>query len=336
MSMRRYAAVLGTGSAVPDKVITNHDLAQMVDTTDEWIRQRTGIVERRVAEEGIASSDLGALASSRALEAAGVDPNDLDMILCSTISPDMSFPSTACLISRALGIEKPIPAMDLAAACSGFSYGLQMADGLIRSGINEKVLVVAAETLTRYVDWTDRATCVLFGDAAGAVVLGATDPKAGEETGILYSKLGSLSQYSDVSLLGVPAGGSRKPASAETVAGREHFIQMQGREVYKLAVSTLPDAASDTISEAGLTPDDIDLIIPHQANIRIMEAFVGRLGLTMDRVYVNIDKYGNTSSASAPLALDEAVRLGRAKKGDTVMLITFGAGFTWGANIVRL
>ncbi|GIX05916.1 MAG: 3-oxoacyl-[acyl-carrier-protein] synthase 3 [Candidatus Poribacteria bacterium] len=324
-------AIVGTGSAVPEKVVTNFDLEQIVDTSDEWIRKRTGIVERRVAEADVASSDLGTLAAQRALEAAGLPAEAIDFILCSTVSPDMFFPSTACQIARNLGLEGPAPAMDIQAACSGFSYALHVADGLIRSGLYRRILVIAAETLTRFVDWTDRSTCVLFGDAAGAVVV---EP-ASEGQGLLYSKIGAFPQYAQTDILSVPAGGSRKPFSQEVLENREHYIRMQGREVFKIAVSTMPEITLQAIQEAGLQPEAIDWIIPHQANIRITDAIAQRLGVSMDRVYTNIDRYGNTSSASVAVALDELVRSGQLQRGQTVLLVTFGAGWTWGVNIFR-
>lgn len=325
-----HTAVVGTGSAVPEKVITNFDLEQMVDTSDEWIRKRTGIVERRIAEEHLASSDLGAVASQRALEAAGLAAGDIELIICSTISPDMPFPSTSCFIAKQIGATKAA-AFDLAAACSGFSYALHVADGLIRSGVYRTILAVAAETLTRYVDWTDRSTCVLFGDAAGAAVL-----RADRRRGIYYSKVGADSDYSDPALLGVCAGGSRKPSSLETIQNREHYIRMRGQEVFKLAIGMMPEIARKVVAEAGLTMDDIALFIPHQANIRIMEAFSERLGVPMERVFVNIDRYGNTSSATAAVALDEAVRGGFVKSGEKALIVTFGAGWTWGVNILEI
>ena len=327
-----YASILSTGSYVPPKKITNHDLEQMVDTTDEWIRTRVGILERRIAEEEAASSDLGVEASRRAIEAAGIAPSDIDLILCSTVSADMLFPSTACLIARGLGIEHETPAADIAAACSGFSYGLHLANGMIRSGMHRTVLVTAAETLTRFVNWQDRSTCVLFGDAAGAAVVQAS----AEPGGILFSKIGSEPQYADPDILSVPAGGSRKPATQETVENREHTIRMEGRKLFKIAVSLMPEVILRVLEEAEMTPDDIDLLVPHQMNVRIMGALAKRTGIDLDRVCSVVDRYGNTSSASAALALDEAIAQGRVGPGSTVFLITFGAGWTWGANIVRL
>jgi 3-oxoacyl-[acyl-carrier-protein] synthase-3 len=325
-----YAAIAGTGSCVPEKVITNHDLEQMVETSDEWIRKRTGIVERRIADENTASSDLGSVAALRALEASGVEPKEVDCVVVPTITPDMAFPSTACFISRQLGIAGA-PAMDVAAACAGFSYALHLASAMVRARVYRTVLVVATETLTKIVDWSDRTTCVLFGDAAGAVVLRATE----EPKGVLYSEIGADAAYSDPDLLGVVAGGSRRPTSHATVANREHCIRMRGQEVFKIAVSMMPDIARRTLDNASLTVEDIALFIPHQANLRIIEAFSERLGIPMERTFVNIDRYGNTSSATAAVALDEGVREGRIQPGDNVLLLTFGAGWTWGATILR-
>lgn len=332
MSSDLYASILSTGSYAPPKKITNHDLEQMVDTTDEWIRTRVGIRERRIAEADVASSDLGVIASQRAIDAAGIETDDIDLILCSTVSPDMLFPSTACLIARGLGIEHETPAVDIAAACSGFSYGLHMASGLIRSRMHKTVLVTAAEMLTRYVNWQDRSTCVLFGDAAGAAIVQASEKPGG----ILFTKIGAEPQYADPDILSIPAGGARKPATKETVENREHTIHMEGRKLFKIAVSLMPIVVKQVLDEAGMTPDDIDLLIPHQMNIRIMGALAERTGIDIEKVYSIVDRYGNTSSASAALALDEALAKGRIGAGSTVFLITFGAGWTWGANIIRL
>jgi 3-oxoacyl-[acyl-carrier-protein] synthase-3 len=333
MASERRAVIRGTGAYVPEKRLTNHDLEKMVDTSDEWIRSRVGIIERRIADDDKASSDLGAIAAERAIEAAGVERDEIDLILCSTVSPDMIFPSTACLISLAIGIEHRVPAMDLAAACSGFSYGLHMANGLILSGMHKTILVVAAETLTRHVDWTDRATCVLFGDGAGAAIVQVGDASEG---GILHSAVGAESIYADPELLGIPAGGSRAPATAETVAAGQHYIKMEGRKLFKVAMTLMPQVVKATLADANMTMDDIKLLVPHQMNMRIVSNFSERLGVEMERIYVNVDRYGNTSSASVVIALHEAIERGRVGPGDKVFLITFGAGWTWGANIIQL
>lgn len=330
-SPTRHAVIVGTGSCLPDKVITNFDLEQMVETSDEWIRKRTGIAERRITDENTASSDLGTVAAQRALESAGLEPSDVDCLIVSTVSPDMGFPSTACFISRNLGLRR-VPAFDVAAACAGFSYAVHMADGFIRSGAYRNALVVAAETLTKFVDWQDRATCVLFGDAAGAVVLAASE----QPGGVLYSEIGAETEYADPDLLGLVAGGSRKPASEQTVANREHFIRMRGQEVFKIAVGFMPDITRDVLQRANASVDDIALFIPHQANVRIIEAFSERLSIPMSRIFVNIDRYGNTSSATAAVALDEAIRAGRLRVGDKTLLVTFGAGWTWGVNLLQI
>ena len=327
-----HTAILGTGSYVPPKVISNYDLEQLVDTTDEWIQKRVGISERRIADEDMASSDLGAIAAQRALDDAGISANDVDLVICSTVTGDMAFPSTACLISNALGIVSRVPAMDIGAACAGFCYGMHTADAFIRSGAHKTILLVAAEILTRYVDWTDRATCVLFGDAAGAMVLGASEVPAH----ILHTQIGAESLHADPELLAVPAGGSRRPASHETVDAREHYIKMEGRRLFKIAVSTMPEVARLILDEAGISADEIDTFILHQMNVRIMEAFADRLGVPVDKLLINVDKYGNTSSASTILAFDEARRNGRLKPGDRVFFLTFGAGWTWGASIVQV
>ncbi|MBM3216657.1 ketoacyl-ACP synthase III [Candidatus Poribacteria bacterium] len=324
-------AVIGTGSELPTKVITNADLEQMVETSDEWIRKRTGIAERRITDESTASSDIGTAAAQRAIDDAGISASEIDCIICSTVSPDMGFPSTACFIANNLHLRH-VPAFDLAAACAGYSYAIHVADGLIRSGVYRTVLVVAAETLTKFVNWSDRATCVLFGDASGAAVLRGTN----EDRGVLHSEIGAETEYSDPELLGLVGGGSRLPASESTVRNRDHTIRMRGQEVFRLAVGMMPDVTQQVLDRAGIGVDAIDLFIPHQANVRIMEAFSERLGIPMERTFINIDRYGNTSSATAAVALDEALRTRRISRGGTVLIVTFGAGWTWGVNIIRV
>ena len=320
--------ITGTGSYLPKKVLTNFDLEKMVDTSDEWIRERTGIRERRIADSSEATSDLALMASKEALKVAGVKPKELDLILVATVSPDMILPSTACILQHKLGV-KNIPAFDINAACSGFIYALSVADNFIRSGIYSKVLVVGAEVLSRITDWKDRTTCVLLGDGAGAVVLEKTKGKRG----IL-----SVNIYADGSmwdLLHVPAGGSRMPATKETVQKRLHFIKMRGNETFKVAVRTLERLVVDTLKENGVKPDELSLLIPHQANHRIIAATAKRLGLGLDRVMLTLDRHGNTSAASIPLALDEAVRTGRIKEGDYILLEAFGGGLTWGSALIK-
>jgi 3-oxoacyl-[acyl-carrier-protein] synthase-3 len=321
-------AVLGTGSFAPERVLTNADLEKMVETSDEWITQRTGIKERRISDQKTPTSVLAAEAAKKALEAAGVRAEELDFIICGTVTPDMIFPSMACLVQAKLGATKAA-AFDLAAGCTGFIYGLDLARALIEANHGRKILLIGAEELTKITDWTDRSTCVLFGDGAGAVVLGWTE----EDRGILSSFLGSDGNLGD--LIYQPAGGSLHPASHQTVDERMHVIRMAGNKVFPHAVRKMGEAATRALEMAGLPQDQLDLLIPHQANFRIIDAIGRHLNLPMDKVYVNIDRYGNTSAASIPIALDEAVRNGRIKPGMYVMLVAFGAGLTWGAVLIR-
>ena len=329
--MARYAAIAGTGSYVPETVLTNFDLEKMVDTTDEWIRKRTGIVERRISDGDMATSDLAVRAARQAIKTAEVDPLDVDMIIVGTVTPDTLFPATGCYVQQGIG-AKNASAFDLSAACAGFIYGLDVADGMIKSGRYDTILVIGGEVFSNILDWTDRSTCVLFGDGAGAAVLRATD----EPTGIIASYIGSDGDNADIDLLGVPAGGSRLPPSHETIDKKLHSIKMSGREVFKLGVRIMPESAQRVLEQSGLTIDDIDLLIPHQANLRIIEAVGERLGIPREKVYVNVDKYGNTSAATVIIALDEAIREGRAKQGDNILLVTFGAGLTWGSTLLKL
>jgi 3-oxoacyl-[acyl-carrier-protein] synthase-3 len=323
-----FAGVLGTGSALPEKVITNADLEKMVDTSDQWITDRTGIHERRQAAPHETTSTLSVQASRHALEKAGMKATDLDLIICSTISPDMPLPSTASLIQRELGAHGCC-AFDLAAACSGFLFGMTVAEQFIRTGASKHVLVIGAELLSRYLDYKDRATCVIFGDGVAAAVFGPVEPPSG----ILAHELHTEGQYADH--LFIPAGGTAMPASCHTVEQGAHFIKMRGNELFKVAVRSLEDVSRQVLKKAGLTTDDIDLFIPHQANQRITEAVRERLGLSSDRVYSNICRIGNTSSASIPICLDECVQSGQLKKGDLVLMSAFGAGVTWGAVLMR-
>lgn len=299
----------------------------MVDTNDEWIVTRTGIRERRIAAAEEATSDLAFHASERALAAAGIAAEDLDLIVVATITPDSAFPSTACLLQDKLGASKAA-AFDLSAACSGFIYGLATASGMIASGMYRHVLVVGAECLSRITDYTDRNTCILFGDGAGAVVLGPVE----NGRGFRSFELGANGAGGD--LLKVCGGGSRMPASAESVADKQHFIRMEGREVFKFAVRIMGNAAEEALRKAGLEKSDIDLLVPHQANIRIIESALNRLDLPEEKCMVNLDKYGNVSAASIPLALAEAVEENRLKEGDCLVLVGFGGGLTWGASVL--
>ncbi|MCD9031067.1 ketoacyl-ACP synthase III [Luteimonas sp. Y-2-2-4F] len=322
---RVYARIAGTGSYLPANVVTNEDLSKVVDTSDEWIASRTGIRQRHVAADGETTGDLAYHASVRALEAAGVEASELDLIVLGTTTPDLVFPSTACLLQHRLGANG-CGAFDVNAACSGFVYALSVADKFIRAGAARTVLVVGAETLTRMVDWSDRATCVLFGDGAGAVVL-----KADAETGILSTHLHADGGKKE--LLWNPVGVSVGFKEHEKNAGVR--IHMTGNEVFKYAVKALDSVVEETLAENGLDRHDIDWLIPHQANLRIIEATARRLDMPMERVVVTVDKHGNTSSGSVPLALDEAVRSGRVERGQLLLLEAFGGGFTWGSALLR-
>lgn len=322
------AGILGTGTALPEKVISNFDLEKMVETSDRWITERTGIKERRQAGPGETTSSLSVEASRRALEMAGVEARDLDLIICSTISPDMPLPATASFIQRELE-ARDCCAFDLAAACSGFLFGITVAEQFIRTGKAKHVLVIGAELLSRYLDYSDRATCVIFGDGVAASILGAVSPPSG----ILASELHTNGVYADH--LCIPAGGTAKPASCETVQARDHFIKMRGNELFKVAVRSLEEVSRRVLGEAGVCAEQISLFIPHQANQRITDAVRQRLGVAPEKVYSNISRVGNTSSASIPICLDECVRSGRIKKGDLILMSAFGAGVTWGAVLMR-
>ncbi len=325
-----YSAVIsGTGSCVPERVLTNADLEKMVDTSDEWITTRSGIKERRIADEGTAASDLALKASIQAMEEAKVRSEEIDLILIGTVTPDFPFPSTACVLQDRLK-AKNAGVLDIAAACSGFIYGLSIAQAFISSGKYKTILVVGVEVLSRITDWTDRNTCVLFGDGAGAAIVKSSNDN---NKGILATYLcgdGSLGN-----LLHIPIGGTRTPLTKENIDRRDHYLKMEGNEVFKSAVRSMGDAALRVLREAKIPPEEVDLLIPHQANIRIIEATAKRLKLPMEKVFVNIDKYGNTSSASIPIALEEARKSGRIKPGDITVLVAFGAGFTWGSAVIR-
>jgi 3-oxoacyl-[acyl-carrier-protein] synthase-3 len=322
------AKITGTGSAAPEKILTNLDLERMVDTSDEWITTRTGIKERRIAVEGEFTSTFATRAAENALAMAGVDPGELDLIIVATVTPDFPFPATACLVQNNLKASKAA-AFDVSAACSGFLYGLSVVDKFIRTGAARKGLVVGAEVLTRIVDWSDRNTCCLFGDGAGAVVLEASEGDAG----ILSTHIHSDGSYWE--LLNQPGVGNRNPACQRTLDCQLIYITMQGNEVFKLAVRAMEEVAQEALAANTLTTADIDLFIPHQANRRIIDAIGKRLGLADDQLFVNLERYGNTSSASIPLALDEANRAGRIAAGDIVLFDAFGGGLTWGAALAR-
>ena len=319
--------IRGLGFYVPEKVLTNADLEQLVETSDEWIRARTGIRQRRVVAETQAASDLSVAAATAALADARLTPEDLDLILVATMTPDMPCPSTACLVQAKLGAPRAA-AFDLSAACSGFVYGLACGQQFVASGAYRHVLVIGAEVLSRVVDWRDRSTCVLFGDGAGAAILGV-----GARGRILGSYLGSDGTKAD--LLKVPGGGSRIPASHASVDQGLHYLQMNGTEVFKLATRTMAEAAERALAQCHLTADQVACVIPHQANLRIITAVVERLGLPLEKVYLNVERYGNMSAASTIVALCEAVQEGRIKPGDIVLLVAFGAGLTWGALVLR-
>jgi 3-oxoacyl-[acyl-carrier-protein] synthase-3 len=322
------ARIAGTGMAAPARILTNTELSTMVETSDEWIFTRTGIRERRIIAEGQNVSDLGLTASQEALDRAGVKPEEIDLIIFATMSPDQITPSTACILQGKLGAKRAA-AVDVSAACSGFMYGLSMARGAVASGEAETVLLVGGEAMSRFIDWTDRTTCVLFGDAAGAVVL---RPSSNGQ-GVLSTVLGA--DGSNAGLLGYPAGGSAMPASQATIDGRLHFMKMNGAEIFKNGVRKMTRAVKDALAKCGATPQDLSLFIPHQANKRIIDGVVDSLGLDHSKLFLNVEKYGNTSAASIPVALHEAVMAGRIKKGDLVGMVSFGGGLTWGAAVVR-
>jgi 3-oxoacyl-[acyl-carrier-protein] synthase III len=325
---QRRSVILGTGSELPSKVITNHDLEKMVETSDEWITVRTGIKERRILEEGKGNADMAFRAATRALQDAAMDAKDLDAIIMGTVTADYPFPSSACVLEDMLG-ARGVFSFDVGAACSGFLNALSVADSFIRLGKIRNALVVGSDALSRLLNWQDRTTCILFGDGAGAVVLGASD----NGNGILSTKLRTDGSYAKT--LYVPAGGSLRPANCKTVERNEHTITMNGKEVFKIAVRSMEDISREALEEAGVGIEEVSLVIPHQANRRIIVALADRLGISMDKVMVNLEKYGNTSAASIPVALDEAKRQGRIQKDDVVLLNAFGAGFAWGAAVVK-
>jgi 3-oxoacyl-[acyl-carrier-protein] synthase-3 len=323
------ARILSTGRAYPEGLLTNADLEKLVETSDEWITSRTGIKERHKAGEGEYTSMFAVRAAQQAIERARIDPSEIDLLICATVTPDQVLPSTGCLIQTELGAHRAA-AFDLAAACSGFLYGLTLANQMIRGGQARYALVVGAEVLTRYVDYTDRSTCVIFGDGAGAALLGAAE---GDERGILATRIRSDGRFAEQ--LYAPGGGTRLGISAENVLSGQHYFRMKGNELFKVAVRSMAEISRDVLEEAGYKADDVNLFIPHQANQRITDAVANNLKVDSGIVYSNIAMHGNTSSASIPIALDECVEQGRVHEGDLVLLASFGGGVTWGAVLMR-
>ena len=328
VARRVRAGIAGVGMAVPDRVLTNAELSRMVDTNDEWIVSRTGIRERRIAGPETATSDLALAAARQALDDSGLDASELDLILVATTSGDYVWPATACVVQEKLGAKRAA-AFDLSAACSGFCYGVSTATAFIESGAMRNVLVIGADTLAKQVNWQDRATCILFGDGAGAALM----TPCGPEEGVLSSVLGA--DGSGVESVWIPAGGTRTPITPAVMEQNLHCLAMKGQEVYKFVVRVVPDVIVEALGRACLRPDDIDLLVLHQANVRIVNAVAERLNVPSEKVAINLDRYGNTSAASIPLALAEAQQQGRLKRGDVVVTVGFGAGLTWGANVIR-
>jgi len=328
--MALHGAITGIGASVPSKVMTNFDFEKFLDTSDEWITKRTGIKQRYHASDGETTVTLSVEASRRALADAGIEPDQLDLIVCATVSPDMILPSSACFIQKELGATD-VPAFDVSAACSGFVYGLTIANQFIATGTYKRILVVAGDTLTRFSDFTDRGSCILFGDGAGAVILEATEKN---DLGVRYTVMHADGEGWD--FIHMPGGGSKNPASAETLEDGLHFIKMRGRDVYRFAVEKMQWLIGDCMDKCGLTVNDIDLVLPHQVNVRIIKSAAEKFHFPMDKLYINIDRYGNTSGASIPLALEEARRNGKVAQGSTLMMVAFGAGLTWAGAVVKL
>ncbi len=324
MSQKIYSRIIGTGGYLPEKILTNHDLEKMVETSDEWIRERTGIEQRHIAADGQTTCDLAEVASKRALEMAGIEADSIDLIIVATTTPDKTFPSTACLLQHRLNV-RGCPAFDVQAVCSGFVYALSVADQFVKTGMSKCALVVGSETLSRITNWEDRNTCVLFGDGAGAVIL-----EASEEAGILSTHIHADGEHEE--LLHVPSGISKQPQTDEVA---ERTMSMKGNEVFKVAVNTLSRIAKETLEANDMQKEDIDWLVPHQANMRIIKAAAKKLKLRDDQTVVTVNKHANTSSASVPMALDEAVRDGRIQRGQTLLLEAFGGGFTWGSALIK-
>lgn len=323
-----YVGISGIGSFVPEKVVTNDDLAKLVDTNDEWIVERTGIKKRRIAEKHVSTSDLGTKAAIRALKDANLTPEEIDLIIVATVTPDHMLPSTACIIQNNIGAVNAA-AFDMSVGCTGFIYGIVTGANFIKSGLYKKVLVIGGETLSKIVNWKDRNTCILFGDGAGACVLEPCE----KGYGILSCELGADGENREVLI--VPAGGSKEPASIESITNNHHYISMDGKEVFKFAVRIMEKSSLSALEKANMNIDDLNFLVPHQANIRIIDSARKKLNLPMDKVCVNLNKYGNMSSASIPVALDEAIKDNKIKKGDSILLVSFGAGLTWGSVVLR-
>jgi 3-oxoacyl-[acyl-carrier-protein] synthase-3 len=325
-----WSKIIGTGAYVPERIVTNADLEKIVDTSDKWIRERTGIKERRIAHEDVPVSHLAFGAAERALKDAMVDPLDIDLIILGTVTPDMPMPSTACIVQQKLGAERSA-AFDVSAACSGFLYALSIGDQFIRSGMYKRVLIIGADMFSKVVDWSHRDTCILFSDGAGAMLLeGTTSDK---HRIVKSTHLFSDGRHGDK--LYIPGGGTLNPASHDTVHEGMHYVRMRGNELFKIAVAAMVDASQAALAHNGLTVEDIDLVIPHQANIRIMEAIAKKLNIPMEKVMVTIDYYGNSSAATVPTAFDKARKIGRVREGDTILAVTFGAGVTWSSAIIQ-
>src|SRR5437868_39118 len=325
---RRTVSIIGTGSYVPEKILTNADLSRMVDTSDEWITTRTGIKERRIAGKEEFTSDMAAKAALKAIKQAKISPTEINLILVATATPDMLFPATACFVQKKIGATNAA-CLDISAACAGFLFGIEIAQQFITSHTHDTVLVIGADKLTSITNWTDRNTCVLFGDGAGAAIL----RHRGSTHGVISTHIGSDGQFTDI--LFMPGGGSRCPITAENAHMNLATIHMSGKDVYKQAVISMLNASKQALEQAGLTTEDIACVIPHQANLRIIEAIADRLKIPLDRFYVNLDKYGNTSAAAVAMALDEANRSGRIKRGDYVLMVVFGGGLTWAITVVE-
>ena len=325
----KSAIILGTGSYAPEKVVTNDDLAQIVDTSDEWIRTRSGIRQRHFAAPDEATSDMACVAAERAIQAAGIERSEIDLIIVATMTPDMPFPSTACLVQSKLQLPN-VTTFDMQAACSGFVYALSVANSMLQSGNFNTALVIGAEKMSGILDFEDRTTCVLFGDGAGAAIVRAD---SSSKVGILGAIGGA--DGSSPTLLQQPGGGSAMPASEASIAARQHFLKMNGKEIFKSAVRVMGQASCDIIEQLGYTAEDLDLVIPHQANLRIIESLAKRLNIPLEKFHNNLDRFGNTSAASVPIALDEARRAGRIQSGDLILLVAFGAGLTWASTLIK-